>query len=124
LNEPIRLREVQKNPFYRLGDPKVFAVIKAGGHQYTVQQGDEVTIDYLAGNEGDAVVFDKVLMVGGEKPVFGAPLVASAKVEAVIKKQTHDPKILVFKFKRRKNYKKTRGHKQPVTVVEIRKIVN
>ena len=102
----------------------MFAVIKAGGHQYTVQQGDEVTIDYLAGNEGDAVVFDQVLMIGGDKPVFGEPLVAKAKVEAVIKKQTREPKILVFKFKRRKNYKKTRGHKQPVTVVEIRKILN
>lgn len=102
----------------------MYAVIKAGGHQYKVQEGDVLTIDKVEGNTGDGVKFDKVCMVGGDKTEVGAPYVASASVEAVIKEQTRNPKIIVFKFKRRKNYKRKRGHKQPVTVVEIKKIVN
>ena len=102
----------------------MYAVIKAGGHQYMVRQGEEVTVDRIAGNEGDAVIFDQVLMIGGDKPVFGVPVVSGAKVEAVIKTQMRDPKVIVFKFRRRKNYKKTRGHKQPVTVIEIKNILN
>jgi len=98
----------------------MYAVIKAGGHQYKVSQGDELTIDFLGDKkEGDKVTFDQVLMLGGDQPKFGAPFIAGAKVEATVKKQSHNPKILVFKFKRRKNYKRTRGHKQPITLVEI-----
>ena len=101
----------------------MFAVIKSGGHQYRVSQGDELTVDFLEGKkEGDKVTFDSVLMLGGEKTVVGKPLVAGAKVEATVKKQSFDPKVLVFKFKRRKGFKKTRGHKQPVTVLEISSI--
>ena len=103
----------------------MFAVIKAGGHQYQVRQGDEITVDYLAGKAvGDTVSFDEVLLVGGDETKVGAPLVAGAKVEATIKEQTSLPKVLVFKFKRRKGYKRTRGHKQVVSKVEITKIVN
>mgnify|MGYP003687840497 CR=1 FL=1 len=101
----------------------MYAVVKAGGHQYRVSQGDELTVDFLEGKkEGDKVTLDQVLLVGGDKTVVGAPLVEGAKVEATVKKQTHNPKILVFKFKRRKDYKKTQGHKQPVTVLEINSI--
>ncbi|NRA65162.1 MAG: 50S ribosomal protein L21 [Pseudobacteriovorax sp.] len=101
----------------------MYAVIKAGGHQYRVSQGDELTVDFLEGkSEGDQVTFDDVLLVGGEKTVVGAPLVSGAKVQATVKKQTRNPKILVFKFKRRKDYKRTKGHKQPVTVLEINNI--
>ena len=100
----------------------MYAVIKAGGHQYKVSQGDQVKIDLVDGKAGDKITFDQVLMVGGDKPVVGAPLVSGASVEAVIKEQTRDPKVIVFKYKRRKNYKRTKGHKQPVTVVEISKI--
>lgn len=97
----------------------MYAVIKAGGHQYKVSQGDNVTVDYHDGNEGDKIVFDQVCLVGGKELVVGDPLVKGATVEAVIKRQTRAAKVLVFKFKRRKNYKRTRGHRQPVTVVEI-----
>tara|TARA_B100001094_G_C18000441_1_gene704889 strand:- start:522 stop:830 length:309 start_codon:yes stop_codon:yes gene_type:complete len=100
----------------------VYAVIKAGGHQYRVAPGDELTVDFHQGKEGDKLTFDNVLMIGGDKTVVGSPLVKGAKVEAVIKQQTRDPKILVFKYKRRKNYKRTKGHKQPVTVVEVKGI--
>ncbi len=98
----------------------MFAVIKAGGHQYRVSQGDQITVDFLEGkNEGDKISFSDVLLVGGDKVKVGAPFVAGASVEAVVRKQTFNPKVLVFKFKRRKDYKRTRGHKQPVTVLEI-----
>ena len=101
----------------------MYAVVKAGGHQYRVSQGDELTVDFLEGKkEGDKVTLDQVLLVGGDKTVVGAPLVEGAKVEATVKKQTRNPKILVFKFKRRKDYKRTNGHKQPVTVLEINSI--
>ncbi len=102
----------------------MYAVIKAGGHQYRVSPGQEVTVDFVEGKEGDKVTFDQVLMLGGKETVVGAPVVSGAKVEAVIKKQTRNPKVIVFKYKRRKNYKVTRGHKQPVTVVEIAKIAH
>ena len=101
----------------------MFAVIKAGAHQYKVQEGDTLSVDLVKGNVGDKVTFDQVLMVGGSKRIIGAPVVKGAKVEATIKEQTRNAKVVIFKFKRRKNYKRTRGHKQPVTFVEINKIV-
>jgi large subunit ribosomal protein L21 len=98
----------------------MFAVIKSGGHQYRVSQGDQITIDFLDGKkEGDKVSFADVLLIGGDASKIGAPFVSGASVEGVVKKQTHNPKIIIGKFKRRKDYKRTRGHKQPVTVVEI-----
>jgi large subunit ribosomal protein L21 len=100
----------------------MYAVIQAGGHQYRVVQGESLVIDRLEGKAGDKVVFDRVLMLGGETPVFGAPTVANAAVHAVIKEQKRNPKILVFKYKRRKNHKKSYGHAQPVTVIEIETI--
>ena len=100
----------------------MYAVIKAGTTQYKVSEGDQIDIDRIDGKEGDKVSFDQVLMVGGKKPVFGDPLVKGAKVEAVVKKHSFKPKILVFKFKRRKNYQVKRGHKQLTTKVEISKI--
>lgn len=95
------------------------AVFKTGGHQYRVAAGDKVKIDLLPGKEGDKVTFDAVMMVGDK---VGAPLVAGATVEATITAQKRDPKVTVFKYKRRKNYKRTYGHRQSVTFVEINKV--
>lgn len=100
----------------------MYAVIKAGAHQYRVTEGETLRIDRIAGVSGDKVTFDQVLMVGGSSPSVGAPYIEGARVEAEIEDQVRDPKIVVFKFKRRKNYKKKRGHKQPATLVTIRKI--
>lgn len=98
----------------------MFAVFQAGGHQYRVAQGDILTVDFLEGkNEGDTVSFPNVMLVGGDKTTVGAPFVSGAVVEGVVKKQGFNDKVLVFKFKRRKDYKRTRGHKQPVTTIEI-----
>lgn len=100
-----------------------YAVIQAGGHQYRVKVGDTLPIDRLSGEVGDKVSFDKVLLVNDEKGVkLGKPYLAKAHVEATIKEQKRDDKVLVFKYKRRKNYKKMRGHKQPITVIEIANI--
>lgn len=100
----------------------MYAVFKTGAHQYNVKEGDVLTIDKIEGSAGDKVTFDQVMLVGGNSPKIGAPIVDGASVEAVIEEQTRNPKIIVFKYKRRKNYKKTRGHKQPVTVVKVSKI--
>lgn len=101
----------------------MYAVIEAGAHQYRVKEGETLKVDKILGKKGDSVQFDKVLMVSkGDNPSVGAPYVEKASVEAVIKEQIRDPKVVVFKFKRRKNYKKKRGHKQQVTVLEINKI--
>ena len=97
----------------------MYAIVKSGGHSYKVSAGDKLQVDYIAGNEGDTVVMDRVLMLGGSQPVIGKPLVEGARVEAVIKKQVKAPKVLVFKYKRRKNYKRTKGHRQLHTVLEI-----
>ncbi len=101
----------------------MFAVFQAGGHQYRASQGDTITVDFLEGkNEGDKVTFSNVLLVGGDKTTVGAPFVSGATVEGVVKKQGFNAKILVGKFKRRKDYKRTRGHKQAVTTIEISSI--
>ena len=103
----------------------MYAVIKTGGHQYRVQEGEKLTIEKLEGNPGDSVSFSNVLMLQKEEgatPVVGKPTVEGANVEAKITEQTRDDKVIVFKYKRRKNYKKKQGHKQLKTVVEISKI--
>lgn len=100
-----------------------YAVFQAGGHQYRVKVGDTIPVDKLEGQVGEKVSFDRVLMVSdGDKTHFGVPYLSKAHVEGTIKEQKRDSKVIVFKYKRRKNYKKMRGHKQPITVIEIGKI--
>jgi large subunit ribosomal protein L21 len=100
----------------------MFAIVKAGAHQYRVSQGDEVTIDFVAGNVGDKITLNEVLLVKSGDLKIGQPTVKGASVEAVIKQQTRNPKVTVFKYRRTKNSKVTRGHKQPVTVIEVSQI--
>ena len=102
----------------------MYAVIKTGGHQYRVQEGEKLTIEKIEGNPGDSLSFSDVLMLqtGESAPVLGKPTVQGASVEAKITEQTRGDKVIVFKYKRRKNYKKKQGHKQLLTVVEIGKI--
>lgn len=100
----------------------MYAVIQTGGKQYRVAQGDKVRVEKLAGNVGDTVTFDKVLLVGGETLKVGQPVVAGAKVEAKIVAQDRDKKIIIFKFRRRKNYHRKSGHRQPFTALEITSI--
>lgn len=98
----------------------MYAVIKTGGKQYRVAQGDKLRVEKLPGNVGDSVTLGEVLLVGsGDGVKVGAPLVANAKVEAKIVAQDRAPKIIIFKFRRRKNYRRKTGHRQPFTALEI-----
>jgi len=98
----------------------MYAVIKTGGKQYRVAQGDRLRVEKLPGNVGESVTLGEVLLVGaGDGVKVGAPLVAGAKVEAKIVAQDRSPKIIIFKFRRRKNYRRKTGHRQPFTALEI-----
>ncbi len=98
----------------------MYAVIKTGGKQYRVAQGDRLRVEKLAGNVGDTVTLGEVLLVGaGDGVKVGAPLVSGAKVEAKIVGQDRSPKVIIFKFRRRKNYRRKTGHRQPFTALEI-----
>jgi large subunit ribosomal protein L21 len=102
----------------------MYAVFATGGKQYRVETGDTLRVEKLAGNVGDAVTFDQVLLLSGEqKLAVGRPLVGGAKVEAKIVGQGLGPKIVIFKFRRRKNYRRKTGHRQPFTALEITGIV-
>lgn len=102
----------------------MYAVIKTGGKQYKVAAGTLIAVEKLAGDAGDAVSFDQVLLVGGDKaPSVGDPLVAGAAVAGEIVEQRRGDKILIFKKRRRKNSKRSRGHRQPETLVRITEIV-
>jgi large subunit ribosomal protein L21 len=98
----------------------MYAVVKTGGKQYRVSKGDKVRIEKIPGDVGAEVSFDQVLMIGGTDDVkVGTPVVSGATVSARIVKQDRSKKITVFKFKRRKGYKKKQGHRQAYTQVEI-----
>ena len=102
----------------------MYAVIKTGGKQYKVSEGEILKIEKLEGNRGDAVSLDDVLMIsrGGEIKV-GTPLVEGAKVVGEIVGQTKGSKITVFKMKRRKGYRNKTGHRQNLTNLRIKEIV-
>ena len=101
----------------------MYAVFKTGGKQYRVAQGDQVRVEKVPGNVGDAIAFSDVLLVAGETVKLGKPLVGGAKVEAKIVSQGLGPKLVVFKFKRRKNFRRKTGHRQPYTALQITNIV-
>jgi large subunit ribosomal protein L21 len=103
----------------------MYAVFKTGGKQYRVAAGDRLRVEKVAGSVGDAVTFGEVLLVQGtdEAIKLGRPLVGGAKVEAKIVGQGLGEKVIVFKFRRRKNYRRKRGHRQPFTALEITSIV-
>jgi large subunit ribosomal protein L21 len=101
----------------------MYAVIKTGGKQYRVATGDKLRVEKLPGSVGDAVVLDQVLMLGGDTLKLGTPVIAGAKVEAKIVSQGLGKKLVVFKFRRRKNYRRKNGHRQPFTALEITNIV-
>ena len=102
----------------------MFAVIKTGGKQYKVAAGDVLVVEKLAGEPGEAVAFDDVLMLGGEgAPQVGAPMIDGAQVRGEVIEQRKGDKIIVFKRKRRQTYRRTRGHRQNESVVRVTEIL-
>ncbi|WP_421380167.1 50S ribosomal protein L21 [Bacillus salacetis] len=100
----------------------MYAIIETGGKQIKVEEGQTIYIEKLAGNEGETVTFDKVLFVGGDNVKVGSPLVDGATVTAKVEKQGRAKKLVVFKYKPKKNYRRKQGHRQPYTKVTIDKI--
>ncbi len=101
----------------------MFAVIKTGGKQYKVQQGDVLQVEKLGLEKEKTITFEEVLLIeDGKKTLIGTPFVDKAKVHAVIIENFKDDKVIVFKKKRRKQYRRTRGHRQELTRVRIEDI--
>ncbi|MGQ9630918.1 MAG: 50S ribosomal protein L21 [bacterium] len=101
----------------------MYAIIESGGKQYKVQEGEYVQVEKIEGEEGREIRFDRVLMIAdGERVEIGTPTLKNASVEAEIVRQGKDKKIVVFKYKPKKNYRRKRGHRQPFTKVRIKKI--
>lgn len=98
----------------------MYAIIKTGGKQYRVSEGDEIFVEKLEGGAGDKVTFDQVLAVSNDQGIqVGNPLVENAKVEAEIVKHGKGKKIVIFKYKSKKTYRNKTGHRQPYTKVKI-----
>lgn len=101
----------------------MYAIIKTGGKQYKVQEGDEIYIEKLFANDGEVVEFDEVLMVSKEDGlVVGNPNLDGVKVTGKVERSGRGKKIIVYKYKAKKNYRRKQGHRQPYTKVVIEKI--
>ncbi|MFO7570360.1 MAG: 50S ribosomal protein L21 [Smithellaceae bacterium] len=101
----------------------MYAIIKTGAKQYKVSEGDVLSVEKLAGEKGTEVVFNDVLMVSGDDAVkIGKPFVEGASVTGEIVTQTKGPKLIIFKMKRRKGFRKKTGHRQELTSMKIKKI--
>jgi len=103
----------------------MYAVVATGGKQYKVQEGEILRVEKLPGNVGDPVTFEKVLLVSdGENLTIGNPLVTDVAVQGHIVEQAKSKKIIVFKFKRRKRYRRKQGHRQLYTAIQVDSIGN
>ncbi|MGL4624915.1 MAG: 50S ribosomal protein L21 [Culicoidibacterales bacterium] len=100
----------------------MYAIIKTGGKQIKVSQGDVIYVEKLEATEGEVVTFDQVLFVGGETVKIGAPIVEGATVTAKVEKQGKAKKLTVFKYKPKKNQYKKQGHRQPYTKLVVETI--
>lgn len=101
----------------------MYAIIETGGKQYRVQEGDEFRVEKLDGQSGDTIEFDKVLLVSDDNGVqVGKPLLEGAKVEGEILENGKAKKVIAFKYKAKKGYRKKKGHRQPFSKVKINSI--
>lgn len=101
----------------------MYAVIETGGKQYKVQEGDSIRVEKLVSNEGETVKFEKVLLISDEGKInVGKPYIDGAVVDAVVESHGKTKKIIVFKYKRKKDYRRKQGHRQPYTQIKIEKI--
>lgn len=115
------LRIVRKVVLLVDGSLTMFAVIRTGGKQYRVAQDQFVTVERLDAEPGASVTLEEVLMLGGGDTAIqiGTPVIAGASVTAEVVEQTRGPKIIIFKKKRRQNYRRKKGHRQDLTVLKI-----
>lgn len=97
----------------------MYAIVKTGGKQYKVSEGDVISVEKLNAEQGDTVNFDVLFLNDGKNIITDAKKLASAKVSGEVVEQYKDKKVLVFKFKRRKGYKRLQGHRQNLTKVKI-----
>lgn len=100
----------------------MYAIIETGGKQVKIEEGQEIMVELLEGEAGETVTFDKVLFVGGDDTKVGTPYVEGATVTGKIEEHGRGQKIIVFKYKPKKNYRRKQGHRQPYTKVTIEKI--
>lgn len=101
----------------------MYAIIETGGKQYRVSEGDVLKVEKLSANEGDLVEINKVLALSNDKGLkVGKPLLENSKVTATVLQHGKGDKIIVFKYKPKKNYRKKQGHRQPFTEIKIEKI--
>ena len=101
----------------------MYALVKTGGKQYRVAKDDTILVERIAAEEGDQVVLDNIIMLGdGDKVTVGTPNVEGAGVSATVMRQTRGPKIIIFRRKRRKNHRRTQGHRQDLTLLKINDI--
>ena len=99
----------------------MFAIVETGGKQYRVQEGDVITVEKLNVEAGEKIVFDKVLMLSdGETVKVGAPYVESCNVTGTVVENGKGPKVIIFKYKAKKDYRKKQGHRQPYTMIICR----
>jgi large subunit ribosomal protein L21 len=97
----------------------MYAVIRTGGKQYRVQKDDVLEVELLEAKKGDTVTLNEVLLIGGSNAKIGSPTVSGASVKAEVVDQIKDDKVIVFKKKRRQNYRRKNGHRQNLTVLKI-----
>jgi large subunit ribosomal protein L21 len=102
----------------------MYAVVEIKGKQYKAQEGDLLKVDSVGGADGDVMEFDSVLMLrkDDDKVSFGTPYVKGAKVKAVVEQQGRDRKVIVYKYKRRKGYRRRNGHRQHYSLVRVKEI--
>lgn len=97
----------------------MYAIVKCGGQQLKVAQGDVITINQVSGDAGSSVNLDVLMVVDGANVKVGTPLLAGATVAAEVVEHKRGKKVMVFKMRRRKNYRRTKGHRQELTVLKI-----
>ena len=101
----------------------MYAVIKTGGKQYRVNAGERIKVEKLVAEVGDTVTLDQILMVSdGEKTTIGSPIIKGASVKATVVSHGRGDKVMIFKMRRRKHYRKTQGHRQSFTEIKIEAI--
>jgi large subunit ribosomal protein L21 len=101
----------------------MYALVKTGGKQYRVSKDDTILVERISADEGAEVILDDIVMLGdGDKVTIGTPRVEGAAVSATVMRQTRGPKIIIFRRKRRKNHRRTQGHRQDLTLLKINAI--